>query len=163
MRGWNRRIVSFLHDTATNSFSHNLPFNATSTILDTAKTHGSSCRLHNFIISNQISTLPSLRGGGGGGHKPGPSLPGFKLFSTNPAVAPNITTAPRIHGASSGTGGGGGSASSAGTSWARYLLAVPPVICAGLCKWQLERRQWKIDLLERRQRIMKVIFYLKIP
>ena len=51
-------------------------------------------------------------------------------------------------------GGGGGSGR---TGWSRYLLVVPPLIAASLGKWQLDRRQWKIDLLERRNRIMKVI------
>jgi len=154
MRGWNQRFISFLHDVATNALGHSPSSTSASTILDTLKPHGSVSCLHSFAFSNQISTLWALRGGVG--QKP-PSLPS-KLFSTNPSVAPrssHATTIPKKLGSSSGQNGGG--SGSERTHWARYLLAVPPVICAGLCKWQLDRRQWKIDLLERRQSIMKVI------
>lgn len=153
MRGWNHRFISFLHDAATNALSHPPSSNSACTILDTLKPHGSVSCLHSFAFSNQISTLWALRGGVG--QKP-PSL-SSKFFSTKQLVAPKssqATTVPKKYGFSSGQHGGGGG--SERTSWAQYLLAGPPVICAGLCKWQLERRQWKIDLLERRQSIMKV-------
>ncbi|KAH7617170.1 hypothetical protein Ndes2526B_g07763 [Nannochloris sp. 'desiccata'] len=152
MRGWNHRFISFLHDAATNALSHPPSSNSACTILDTLKPHGSVSCLHSFAFSNQISTLWALRGGVG--QKP-PSL-SSKFFSTKQLVAPKssqATTVPKKYGFSSGQHGGGGG--SERTSWAQYLLAGPPVICAGLCKWQLERRQWKIDLLERRQSIMK--------
>jgi hypothetical protein len=155
MRGWNHRFITFLLDAAMNVFSHSPSSNSACTILDTLKPHGSISCLHSFAFSNQISTLWALRSGVG--QKP-PSL-SSKFFSTKPLVAPKSSHTSTIlskHGASSGHNGG--KSGSERTNWARYLLAMPPAICAGLFKWQLDRRQWKIDLLERRQRIMKVHF-----
>jgi len=48
-------------------------------------------------------------------------------------------------------------ASSGGrASWTRGLLLLPPALAALLGKWQLDRRQWKQDLLERRKRMLQV-------
>lgn len=48
-------------------------------------------------------------------------------------------------------GAGGGGAGRSG-----FLLLLPAALAAFLCNWQLERRAWKQDLLERRQAAMQV-------
>lgn len=56
--------------------------------------------------------------------------------------------APHIPAPRSGSGGGSGRGSAL---WSRYLLLVPSGVAALLGKWQLDRRRWKLNLLERRE------------
>lgn len=41
--------------------------------------------------------------------------------------------------------------SSSYSVWYRSLLFLPPILAAFLGKWQLDRRQWKMDLIEKRR------------
>ena len=155
MRGWNRRIISALGNAATNTLGHSPSNNAAHNIINVIQSQKVVSRFHSFAFPSQSSTLLGLRQQSDHNHNHNLALQ--KFFSTNPAaVGPRSSTIIARKHAGNGSGG-----SSNHTSWARYLLALPPVLCAGLCKWQLDRRQWKIDLLERRQRIMKVILHAK--
>ena len=83
------------------------------------------------------------------------TLPAQALSKNSAAVTTSFRSSSRGF-ASKALAPNGSSSGSERGGWGRYLLLVPPVIAACLGKWQLDRRQWKIDLLERRQRIMKV-------
>lgn len=151
MRGLNRRIISLLNDATTHAFNHPYSCSATNTTINIIKTHGLVSCFHSAAFPNRISTLTALKDAAAPHKAPSFTSP-LRLFSTKPLAEPKSTSNTIPFKTNGGQNTGDGS-----TSWVRYLLAVPPLICAGLFKWQLERRQWKIDLLERRQRIMKVI------
>lgn len=116
--------------------------NLLNSILDFAQMPFAASWIH--TSARQSSQIPSLR---------------HALLSPPPArlsPAAGRFAIPRTFATTAVAPKGGIRPGSERSGWARYFLLVPPMIAACLGKWQLDRRQWKTDLLERRQRIMKV-------
>ena len=94
----------------------------------------------------QVPTLTAPCRQGAAGAAPGLAMPLRRSFASGAAVP----ASPALRGQSTSHSGG----SSRG-GWAGGFLLVPSMVAALLGKWQLDRRQWKLDLLQRREAKLK--------